>query len=93
MTDGNDIKRVVGVRLDPEAAVPVVIVKGAGAVARWLLDEGEMNQTPVVRDAPLLEELYRTPIDAPVNRDLFPVMAVLLAHVLQIDQDSRETQS
>jgi hypothetical protein len=32
------------------------------------------------------EELYCVPIDAPIGRELFPVMAVLLAQVLDLDQ-------
>jgi len=48
--------------------------------------------------APLTEQLYRVPMDAPVGREpgrpmgqLFPVMAVLLAQVLYLDQATEES--
>lgn len=45
--------------------------------------------------APLAEQLYRAPVEAPVGREpgsqLFPVMAVLLAQVLDLDQTTKES--
>ena len=38
-----------------------------------------------VCDPALLQALYRVPMDAPVSRELFPVMAALIAHVLSVD--------
>jgi hypothetical protein len=44
---------------------------------------------------PLTEQLYRAPVEAPVGREpgnqLFPVMAVLLAQVLDLDQTTKES--
>lgn len=39
------------------------------------------------------EQLYRVPIDAPIRPmgQLFPVMAVLLAQVLDLDQTTKES--
>ena len=39
---------------------------------------------------PLAEQLERAPVEAPVTRELFPVMAVLLAQVLDLDQTTKE---
>lgn len=43
----------------------------------------------------LAEQLYRAPVEAPVGREpgsqLFPVMAVLLAQVLDLDQSTKES--
>ncbi len=44
-----------------------------------------------MRDAALTEQLYRVPMDAPIGRELFPVMAVLLAQVLYLDQATEES--
>lgn len=41
---------------------------------------------PMVRDPALAEQL-----DPPGGRDLFPVMAVLLAQVLDLDQTTKES--
>lgn len=36
------------------------------------------------RDPHLLEQLYRVPLERPIGRELFTVMATLLAHVLRV---------
>jgi type III secretion system FlhB-like substrate exporter len=45
----------------------------------------------LVRDAALLEQLYRLPLDAAIDPALFQLVAVLLAHVLAVNQHIRET--
>lgn len=81
-------KKVVGVSFDPESdEVPVVMLKGSGAEADALLEQSRREgDVPVVSNAQLANALYRVPIDQPIGRELFPVMAALLAHVIQIDR-------
>jgi hypothetical protein len=54
--------------------------------ARWIehSDTNMSNQIdiPIVRDAPT---------DTPVGQELFPVMAVLLAQVLDLDHSTKES--
>ena len=78
--------RVVGVKLTEESLVPVVVVKAAGDNADRLLSEARAGEVPVVRSAELTSKLYRIPIDQAVTPDLFPMMAALLAHVIQVDE-------
>lgn len=85
-----NIKRVVGVSCDPEEPAPVVVVKGAGAEADAILADARQKAVPVCKDPALVEHLYRVPIDAAVGRELFAVMATLLAHVLMIDRERKE---
>jgi type III secretion system FlhB-like substrate exporter len=78
--------RVVGVSYDLEDVAPTVILKGAGAEAQAILQRARQSaDVPVVRDPQLVRELYRMPLDAPIGRELFPVMAALLAHIIRID--------
>ena len=78
--------RVVGVSYDLEEAAPTVILKGAGAEAQAILQRARHGaDVPVIKDPQLVRELYRLPIDAPIGRELFPVMAALLAHIIRID--------
>lgn len=71
---------------------PTVMLKASGEhVAPILSAARAAGDIPIVHDAALAEELYRVPIDAPIGREpgmgqLFPVMAVLLAQVLDLDQ-------
>jgi type III secretion system FlhB-like substrate exporter len=84
-------KRIVGLSIDPDEAGPVVVVKGAGAAADAVMEAArERGDLPVVRDAALVDQLYRVPVDAAVGRELFPAMAVLLAHVLLADRKAKE---
>jgi type III secretion system FlhB-like substrate exporter len=86
--------RVIGIGFNPEDPAPTVMLKGSGEhVAPILSAARAAGDIPIVRDAALAEELYRVPIDAPIGREpggpmgqLFPVMAVLLAQVLDLDQ-------
>ena len=83
--------RVVGVSYEAGDAAPIVIVKGSGSAADAVLKNAmEEGATPVVRDPTLVEQLYRVPIDAAIGSELFPVMAALLAHVLDVDRRFEE---
>lgn len=80
-------KKVVGVSFDPDSdEVPVVMLKGSGAEAEAVLEQAREGNVPVVSNVQLANALYRVPIDKPIGRELFPVMAALLAHVIQIDK-------
>lgn len=82
--------KVVGVSVDLDSnAAPTVVLKSAGADAEAIVDAGARDGVPVVRDAALVQALYRVPIDTPVGRELFPVMAALIAHVLNVDSSQR----
>jgi type III secretion system FlhB-like substrate exporter len=86
-------KRVVGVSYDAGDPAPLVMLKAAGADAAELLSQASRrDDLPVVRDPALLNQLYRVPMDQPIGRELFPIMAVLLAHVLRLDRQPQEAQ-
>jgi type III secretion system FlhB-like substrate exporter len=85
---GDELQRVVGVSYEPGELAPVVVLKSAGAGAAAVLDAARhaAEAPAIVRDAALVEQLYRIPIDGDVGRELFPVMATLLAHVVTLDK-------
>ena len=86
-------KRVVGVRYAPGDAAPTVVLKGTDTIADAILQQaGQRENLPIVRDAALVEQLYRVPIDHVIDRALFPVMAALLAHILHIDRNREESR-
>lgn len=94
-TQDGKIQRVVGVSYENGDLAPVVVLKGAGDVAQSVLDEARRlpESPPVVRDAALVDQLYRIPVDGNVGRELFPVMATLLAHVIQLDRHLTDKRS
>lgn len=81
------VQRVVGVSYEPGDLAPTVVLKSAGVGAKAVLEAARTpSATPVVRDAALVDQLYRIPIDGDVGRELFPVLATLLAHVIHLDR-------
>jgi len=49
------------------------------------MSQKQGHDLPIVRDPELVAQLYRVPVDGAIGRDLFPIMAALLVHVLHID--------
>ena len=86
--DNDKPKRVVGVSYELGEFAPTVVLKSAGDPAQAVLDQAHRlpDGPGVVRDAALVEQLYRIPIDGKVGREFFPVMATLLAHLIQLDR-------
>jgi type III secretion system FlhB-like substrate exporter len=84
----NPLLRVVGVSYELGAVAPTVVLKSSGVGAEAVLDAARRGAEPppVVRDAALVQQLYRIPMDGEVGRELFPVMATLLAHVICLDR-------
>lgn len=86
--------KVVGVSFDAAGnTVPTVVLKSAGADAAEIVRAASRTEVPVVHDPALLQALYRVPMDAPIGRELFPVMATLIAHVLSVDSSQREGEA
>jgi len=87
----NTPTKIIGVRFDAQDSVPTVVLKAAGDEAQALTERARAEgAVPVVQMPDLAERLYRTSIDAPIARELFPVMAALLAHVMRADRTSKE---
>ena len=84
-------QKVVGISFAPEATVPTVVLKAAGADADAVLAQArEEGRVATVQVPELADRLYRTPIDAPIDKELFPVMAALLVHVMKSDRLVKE---
>jgi type III secretion system FlhB-like substrate exporter len=83
--------KVVGVSFEESQAVPTVILKGAGAEADAIVAQArESGDVAIVKDPHLVRQLYRVPLDEPIGRELFPVMAALLAHIIQLDRQQAQ---
>jgi len=82
--------KVVGLEYTPGEGLPQIMLKGIGAVAEELLSRGIRAGKPVVRDPDLVERLFRMPMDSEIGPELFRVVAVVLAHVLALDNKRKE---
>jgi type III secretion system FlhB-like substrate exporter len=82
-----DIRRRVVAVGEVRTDAPVVVAKASGETAETVLEQARLRQgLPVVRDAALVDQLYRVPVSTAIAKDLFPVMASLLVHVLTLDK-------
>ena len=89
--DGELPRRVVGLQYEIGKGLPQVIVKGSGKTAEEIVRRSEHGDGPtVVRDAALVDQLYRLPMDANIGPELFHLVAALLAHVFTIEQKLKE---
>ncbi len=84
------IRRVVGLSCQSKDTAPVVVLRGAGLTADAILDSGaaRTRRLPVVRNEQLLDQLFRAPLDAPIDPSLYELVAILLVHVFSVDADA-----
>ncbi|MBK4735687.1 hypothetical protein [Noviherbaspirillum pedocola] len=83
------LPRVVGLAYDADSAeaLPSIVLKAAGPITEELLAQTLRRDGPrIVRDATLLEQLYRLPVDAAIDPSLFELVAALLAHVIAVNE-------
>jgi len=84
-------KKVVGIAYKPGEGLPRIVVKGSGPIADQILGKEAAHDGPlVVKDAQLLQQLYRLPMDAEIGPELFQLVAALLAHVFTVEQRIKE---
>jgi len=89
---GKDVKRVIGLKYEPQQGPPKVVLKSVGATADKVVETARALQGgPVlVRNEGLLERLYHLPVDAPIDAQLFQLVAILLVHVYSVDAEMEE---
>jgi flagellar biosynthesis protein len=88
-------KQVIGLKyaLGNEQA-PKVLLKGEGYSAEAIIEHAqELEHGPViVEDKQLLQQLFQLPIDAPIGKELYEVIAILLIHIYSIDSSMQLEQ-
>jgi len=90
MGDNANIKKVVGLEYKKGEGLPRVILKGSGKIADSILKSRRLGSGPaVVENKDLVDKLYRLPIDAEISEDLFGMVAIILAHILSVDENKR----
>ncbi|WP_181313137.1 EscU/YscU/HrcU family type III secretion system export apparatus switch protein [Nocardioides campestrisoli] len=73
----------VALRYQPERGAPVVVARGAGAVAARIREEATAHRVPLVRDVALARALHRsTQVGQEIPAELFAAVAQVLAFVI-----------
>jgi flagellar biosynthesis protein len=84
------MRKVVGLKYEPGEGSPQVIVKGSGPASDEILRRAALpGGPPVVDDPGLAEQLYKLPMDARIGPELYELVAMLLAHVFQLEQNAK----
>jgi type III secretion system FlhB-like substrate exporter len=85
--DDKDLLRVVGLKYEPAEGLPQLIFKASGDAAEEVLlrRRHSAHAAPVMRNEALLEQLYRLPVDGRIGPELYRAVAVLLAHVFEVE--------
>jgi flagellar biosynthesis protein len=87
-----DTKKVVGIQYKQGEGLPKVILKGSGAIAEEIINKrNSLNSHKVYQDKELVKKLYRLPVDAEITKDLYEIVAIVLAHVFSVNQKLKET--
>jgi len=88
-------KRLVGLAYEPGEGLPRVMLKASAMHAEEILRthrRGGSDAPALVKNPELVQALYRLPIDAPIGRDLFSVVAAVLVHVFAVDATLSEAR-
>ncbi len=73
----------VALRYDPDRGAPMVVARGAGAIAARIRERAEESQVPLVRDVPLARALYSgCQVGQQIPAELFAAVAQVLAFVI-----------
>ena len=87
MADNKKLNKVVGLKYELGGELPKVILKGSGRVAEDILRARRLgSRTQVVQNDELVDKLFRLPVDADISDDLFELVAIVLAHVLSVNE-------
>jgi flagellar biosynthetic protein FlhB len=70
----------IALRYEPERGAPLVVARGAGAIAAKIRERAAEERVPLVRDIPLARALYSsTKVGQAIPNELFSAVATLLA--------------
>lgn len=80
-------------RYDPLSdEAPEILATGHGLVAEEILRIAKENDVPLHQDAALVEALARLDITDVLPRELYAVVAEVLAYVFRLDEEVHATQ-
>ncbi len=79
----NPTHLAIALRYEVESmSAPIVVAKGAGAIAQRIREVAAEHNVPLVEDKPLAQALYKTAdLDQPIPDNLFQAVAEILAYV------------
>lgn len=79
----NPTRLAIALRYEGQSmAAPLVVAKGAGAIAQRIREVAAEHHVPLVEDKPLAQALYKTAgLNEPIPEHLFQAVAEVLAYV------------
>ncbi|GFN24134.1 flagellar biosynthesis protein FlhB [Thermanaeromonas sp. C210] len=81
----NPTHLAVALRYREEEGAPRVVAKGAGSIARRIVEVARENKVPVVQNPPVAQALYRqVELDQEIPVELYQAVAEILAHIYRL---------
>ena len=77
-------RRAIALRYEKNRdAAPRVVAKGAGEVAKAIIQTASNSHVPVMENQPLVDSLIQLEVGSVIPEELYTVVAELLAYVYQ----------
>ncbi|MGI9951201.1 flagellar biosynthesis protein FlhB [Moorellaceae bacterium AZ2] len=81
----NPTHLAVALRYQEQEGAPRVVAKGAGSIARRIVEVARENRVPVVQNPPVAQALYRqVELDQEIPVELYQAVAEILAHIYRL---------
>ncbi|MBE3580471.1 MAG: flagellar biosynthesis protein FlhB [Thermoanaerobacteraceae bacterium] len=81
----NPTHLAVALRYREEEGAPRVVARGAGSIARRIVEVARENKVPVVQNPPVAQALYRqVELDQEIPVELYQAVAEILAHIYRL---------
>ncbi len=91
MKEKKQIKQAVALRYKREKdRAPVIVASGDGRIAERIINIAEEHEIPVENNPSLTQALRKLNPGQEIPPDLYEAVAVLLAHILELDSRQSE---
>ncbi len=88
------IKKAVALKYDSNKDIaPKVVAKGAGEIAKKILEVAKEYKVPVVKNSPLAEILYNIELDNVIPEDLYELVATIIVYLYTQSSDQKDSLS
>ncbi len=79
-------QKAVAISYKPGDVAPSVIAKGEGFVAEKIMNVGEEEHIPIIKDKKLVEELTKIDLGDNIPPELYQVVAEILIFISNMDK-------
>ena len=79
-------QKAIAIKYNPDEVAPQILAKGAGVIAGKILENAQLSNIPIHKDAALAEDLTRLDIGEHIPPELYEVVAQILVFISDLDK-------